>query len=120
MVPRNGQEPGAPRLSPAGDGLHERIDVLGRPGGDDRPVGAGRMPALPRRPWLGEPGGLADAALLPEPVALEADDDRLVLAPLAGPLQRFEVHRQVRLEVVLECAPAIADARRERRPGSCL
>ena len=47
-----------------------------------------------------------------EPLALEPDEDLLVLASLAGLGERLEVEREVRLEVVLERRPAVADSRR--------
>ncbi len=53
-------------------------------------------------------------ASLPSALALEPDDDRLVLARPTRLLERLEVDRQVRLEVVVERRPAIADPRRQR------
>src|SRR3954451_18815087 len=100
----SGGHPLAVGTSPAADGVHERVDVLGRPGGHDRGIRAGGAPALPGRARLDEPPGCRDAALLTEPVALEADDHRLVLASPAGRLERLEVDGEVRLEVVLERA----------------
>ena len=48
-----------------------------------------------------------------QPVALEPDEHQLLVAPPALRLQRLEVHRQVRLEVVVERS----SRRRSGRPG---
>src|SRR4029079_18183948 len=63
----------------------------------------------PRRP--------EDGSVLAKPVALETDDDRLVLTPLAGGVERLDIDRQVRLEVVVERDRAIADPWGQRGAG---
>ena len=88
---------------PALGSLDQRVDVLGRAGEDDRPVRAGRLPALPLLARRADPRRVGDGRVA-EPVALEPDDDRLVLAPPARRLERLEVERQVLLEVVVEGA----------------
>ena len=72
--------------------------------------------SAPRSRAVPAPSGLSRSTLA-EPVALEPDEHALVLAPPAGRLERLEVERQVRLEVVVEGAPAVADAAGQPRPG---
>ena len=84
----------------------------------------GRSPR-PRRPRASAPRsraapgptGVSRERLVAQPVALEPDDHPLVLAPPAGRLERLEVERQVRLEVVVEGRPAVADPAGQPRPG---
>src|SRR6185369_6919587 len=98
-------------------GGDERVDILRRAGEDDRPVGAGLAPALPRLARRATPRALRDVGVT-EPVAvLEPDVHPLVLATPARGRERLEVERQVLLEVVLERAPAVADPARESRAG---
>ena len=96
-------------------GLDERVDVVGRAGEDDRAVGAGRPPALAGGGGLADPLGVGDL-LVAQPLALEADEHELVRRG-AGPRPRaLEVRRQVRLEVVVERVPAVADPAARRAP----
>src|SRR6185436_12139889 len=101
---------------PALHGSDERVDVRGVPGEDDRSVGAGGLPPGPGLAWFADPGRVRHR-LVAKPVPLETDQDVLVLAPPPLGLERLEVQRQVRLEVVVEGAPTVADPRRKPRPG---
>ena len=65
--------------------------------------------------WIAHPFGVGDR-FVAEPVALEPDEDELVLTLAPFGLERLEVERQVRVEVVVERRPAVADPAGE--PGS--
>src|SRR6478609_9176519 len=55
MVPRTAGDD-----LPASGRLDQRVDVLGRPGEDDRAIGAGRLPALPGLAWRLDPWRVGD------------------------------------------------------------
>src|SRR3954471_16887781 len=56
--------------------------------------------------------------LVAQPVGpLEADDDELVLAPPPRLRDGLEIQRQIRLEVLVERCPAVADAPGQARAG---
>ena len=108
MVPRIAVGP-RPASGPApyqrAGGVDERVDVLGRAGGDDRAVGAGlAASAATSRAGRGPTPVPASRPSSSQSSPWKPDDDALVGAPPAGRLERLEVERQVLLEVVVERA----------------
>src|SRR5438309_4001515 len=104
---------------PAVRGVDEGVDVGCRAGQHDGAIGARLVPALPGLDRRGDPARVSDRRVA-QPVALEPDVHPLVLAPPDARGQRLEVERQVRLEVVVERRPAIADATRQPGAGGFL
>ena len=113
MVPRNDGEPRAGRTS--ADRIDQRVDVLGRPGETIAPS----APASRQRSQVSRGSGhprRVGTSSRPSQLALEPDDDRLVLAR-AGRRQRFEVDAAGSPRSCRRTCPAVADPRRQPRAG---
>ena len=109
MVPRTG----ATSARPPRPGRRCRTVVRARTIAPSAPADLPALPGLARRL---DPRRCLDR-FVAQPVALEADEHALVLAPATRRLERLEIERQVLLEVVVEGRPAVADPAGQPRPG---
>ena len=105
--------------SPAVGRGHQRIDVGGRPDGHDGTVGPGGLPARPglaRRldPRARRRASRRSARSRPWNPTITSWSSR----DRPAGLERLEIGRQVRLEVVVERRPAIADPAGQPGPGA--
>ena len=120
MVPRNRETAGR-----RGPSLTRPTSGRSPPPGHRRRPSSGRARSRRRhRPRASAPTsragpvtqGDSSRRLVGEPLALEPDEDALVLASPTARLERLQVERQVGLEVVVERGPAVTDPRRPVSP----